>query len=196
MGTVQRRIAIQPRKSAISQTIRIHVRTEEQESPAEGSHSSEEIRFTTRKPQKSCYFVCAVTAKQRRVERIRPYRSLDLTARDTSSYTIWEAAHATSAAPLYFPAITIQGAEYYDGGLDSDNPVIEVVEETHQQFPEAAIDTAVNIETGERRIPDPVGGLTNVINHSICHSTDTEGNHARVMTERAFEDVRSRYFRF
>ena len=142
-------------------------------------------------------FVCAVPAKERKVERLRSYRSINLSAHDTTSYTIWEAARATSAAPMYFPAITVQGTKYFDGGLASNNPVVEVIEEARLEFPpDAVIDTIVSIGTGRGTIPDPVPPVTNIVNHFIFRSTDTEGQHDRVMTDPAFDDVRDGYFRF
>ena len=107
-------------KSVICQTVRDHMHADERKSLEEGGHSIEDWKLASGKPQQSCCFVCAVPARQRRVERIRSYRSLDPTARDTSGYTIWEAARATSAAPMYFPALSVQGVDYFDGGLDSN----------------------------------------------------------------------------
>ena len=183
-------------ESVICQTVREHISTSEQESLAKGGYDVQDLRFASIKPQKSGCFVCAVPARRRKVERIRSYRSIDPAARDTSNYTIWEAARATSAAPLYFPAIKIKGIDYFDGGLDSNNPVVEVIEEACQEFPEAVIDTVVSIGTGKGTIPDPVPPFSNILLHFIRRSTDTEGQHERVMTERVFEDVRHGYFRF
>ena len=183
-------------QSVICQTVKDHVGASERESLAEGGYEVEEVRLASTQPQKPCCFVCAVPDKQRKVERIRSYRSIDPAALDTSSYTIWEAARATSAAPLYFPAIKVHGRNYFDGGLDSNNPVVEVIEEARQEFPGAVIDLVVSIGTGKGTIPDPVPPFTNILSHFIRRSTDTEGQHERVMTEPVFEDVRHNYYRF
>lgn len=37
---------------------------------------------------------------------------------------IWQAARATSAAPLYLPSITINGVEFVDGGMECNNPTL------------------------------------------------------------------------
>ncbi|KAL6716623.1 hypothetical protein ACLMJK_006191 [Lecanora helva] len=183
-------------KSAVCQTVESYVDASERESLADGGFQIEDLRFASIKPQRTCCFVCAVPAKQRKVERLRSYRSIDPSARNTGSYTIWEAARATSAAPLYFPPIKVQGNEYFDGGLDSNNPVVEVIEEARQEFPGALIETVVSIGTGKGTIPDPVPPISNILNHFINRSTDTEVQHERVMKEPVFEDVRGGYFRF
>ena len=183
-------------KSVICQTVGEYVSASERESLAKEGCSVQDLRFAATKPQKARCFVCAVPTKQRKVERIRSYRSINPEARDTSNYTIWEAARATSAAPLYFPAIRVRGIDYFDGGLDSNNPVVEVIEEARQEFPEAVIDTVVSIGTGKGTIPDPVPPFSNILLHFVHRSTDTEGQHERVTTERVFEDVRNGYFRF
>lgn len=183
-------------KSVICETAKDYMSASERESLANGGYDAEDLRLAPTQPQKSCCFVCAVPAGQRKVERIRSYRSVNPGARDTSSYTIWEAARATSAAPLYFPAIKVHGNEYFDGGLDSNNPVVEVIEEARQEFPGAVIDTVVSIGTGKGTIPDPVPPLTNILLHFIHRSTDTEAQQERVMTEPVFEDVRYGFFRF
>ena len=184
-------------KSVICQTVKDYINTAERDSLTEGGHDAENLRLASFQPQKSYCFVCAVPKSERKVERIRSYRSIDPAARDTSSYTIWEAARATSAAPLYFPAMKVHGRDYFDGGLDSNNPVVEVIEEARQEFPGAIIDVVVSIGTGKGTMPDPLPPLSNIVNYFIHRSTDTEGQHERVMNEPVFDDVRQNgYFRF
>jgi len=162
-------------KSVICQTVKDHLGASDRESIAAGGCDVEDLMLASTKPQKSCCFVCAVPAKQRKVERIRSYHSIDPAVQDTSSYTIWEAARATSAAPLYFPAIKVHGRDYFNGGLDSNNPVVEVIEEARREFPGAVIGTVVSIGTGKGVIPDPVPPFSNILLHFIHRSTDTEG---------------------
>lgn len=54
------------------------------------------------------------------------FRSYQCTGRNADPCTIWEAARATSAAPLFFKPITIKtpvpGGTYTDGGLGHNNP--------------------------------------------------------------------------
>ena len=42
---------------------------------------------------------------------------------------IWQVARATSAAPTYFKAMTIDGREYIDGGVGANNPSEETYRE-------------------------------------------------------------------
>ena len=45
-----------------------------------------------------------------------------------SEYTgwhIWQAARATSAAPVYFERFSYNGQDFVDGGLGWNNPVLE-----------------------------------------------------------------------
>ena len=183
-------------KSVICETVKNYISAEERESLVKGGYNIEDIRLASTKPQRSSCFVCAVPNNQRKAERLRSYRSVDPIARDTSSFTIWEAARATSAAPLYFPKLEVHGTEYFDGGLDSNNPVVEIIEEAHQEFPGMIIDTVVSIGTGKGTMPKPVPPFSNILLHFVHRSTDTEGQHERVMTERAFDDVRDGYYRF
>lgn len=46
-----------------------------------------------------------------------------------TNWSIWEAARATSAAPTFFPSISVNGVEYIDGGMGFNNPVILCVVE-------------------------------------------------------------------
>jgi predicted acylesterase/phospholipase RssA len=57
-------------------------------------------------------------------------RNYDIGVTVPSEYTgwsIWEAARATSAAPVYFKRFTKDGKEFVDGGLGWNNPIYEWV---------------------------------------------------------------------
>lgn len=57
-------------------------------------------------------------------------RNYDVGKTLPSSYTnfkIWEAARATSAAPIYFKRFEKDGKEFVDGGMGWNNPVFESV---------------------------------------------------------------------
>ncbi|KAK1752635.1 hypothetical protein QBC47DRAFT_389002 [Echria macrotheca] len=52
---------------------------------------------------------------------------------------VWQAARATSAAPLYFePMITADGYEYWDGGLFFNNPALAASQEAELLWPATA----------------------------------------------------------
>lgn len=110
--------------------------------------------------------------------------------------TIWQAGRATSAAPTYFPAISIHGRKYFDGGLHSNNPVLEVIDEAQTEFPESEIGLVVSIGTGQEAVRDPVGHVSNVVLSLLGRLTNTEAQHEVIMTERRYDDVREGYFRF
>ena len=184
-------------KTCICETINQNLGANEQRILRSSNQGIEEVKLVAPEIQASRCFVCAVPANERKVQRIRSYQTNRSTTRDTSSYTIWEAARATSAAPLYFPHINIGGTDYFDGGLDSNNPVVEVIEEARLEFPDAVIDTVVSIGTGQGTIVNPLPPFTNVVKHLAQRAVDTEGQHQRVMEEPTFEDVRRNgYYRF
>jgi predicted acylesterase/phospholipase RssA len=181
-------------KECVSKTVKNNLPYPEKEQLISIGHAVEDARLVSNRPTKSRCFVCAVPSGEHKVERIRSYRSLDPEARNTSTYKIWEAARATSAAPMYFPRVHIGDRTYFDGGLESNNPVIEVIEEALEEFPGAEIDTIISIGTGESSSPDPHGTL-NILKHFIHRATNTEAQHQRVLIERAFRDLLPGYFR-
>jgi predicted acylesterase/phospholipase RssA len=157
--------------------------------------SVEDARLLSTQPDSPRCFVCAVPRGQHKVERIRSYRSIDLAARNTGAYKIWEAARATSAAPMYFSKAEVGGQTYFDGGLDSNNPVVEVIEEARQEFPGAVIDAVISIGTGQSSVPDP-DSARNTLMHFIYRATNTEPQHQRVLKEPGFCDLLPGYTRF
>lgn len=184
-------------KDAICDTIKENLSPRERDSMLAGRHTIENIRLaSTVELQKCRSFVCAVPKGHHAAERIRSYRSINPDYRDTSTYTIWEAARATSAAPMYFPTITVQGQTYFDGGLDCNNPVIEVIKEARLEFPGSRIKTVVSIGTGSVRISEPEPYLHNVIFSFIQRATNTEARHQEVLKDDAYRDVRPGYYRF
>lgn len=184
-------------KKAICDTIKENLNPRERESMLAGGHTVENLRLaSTVEFQKCRCFVCAVPKGHHTAERIRSYRSIDPDARDSSTYTIWEAARATSAAPMYFPSITVQGQTYFDGGLDCNNPVMEVIKEARLEFPGSRIQTVVSIGTGSPKVTEPAPYLHNVLLNFAQRATDTEAPHQQVSKDDAFDHVRAGYYRF
>lgn len=72
-------------------------------------------------------FVCALPDGNYSCDRLRTY--ISRTGVPGPRATIWQAGRATSAAPLYFPSIEVNGQRYWGGGMHSNNPIIEVVKE-------------------------------------------------------------------
>lgn len=183
-------------QQCIRQTVHDNLPTpEKQHLTSQGLPLQDALLIPHSHPTPSRIFVCAVPSGAHKTQRLRSYRSLNPTAPNTSSYTIWQAARATSAAPMYFPRTHIGSQTFFDGGLDSNNPVIETIEEARDEFPNSQIETLVSIGTGmAARAPDPHGAL-DVVRHFIHRATNTEAQHRRVLSEAAFRDVVPGYFR-
>ena len=184
-------------KAAICGTIEENLSSREKATVIRSDFRAEDVELLDGfEPSRSRCFVCAVPKGQRSAERIRSYRSIDPSANKTSNFKIWEAALATSAAPMYFPAISIQGQTYFDGGLDCNNPVIEVIREAETEFPGARVKAVVSVGTGMGKIEEPEPFLHNVFMSFVQRATDTEGKHEELMEDRRYEDLRAGYFRF
>lgn len=184
-------------KDAICSTVQENLGPRERDSMLAGRHTVENLRLaSTVELQKCRSFVCAVPKGQHTAERIRSYRSIDPDVRDTSTYTIWEAARATSAAPMYFPPIVVKGQTYFDGGLDCNNPVVEVIKEARREMPGARVNAVVSIGTGSARVADPEPYPHNIFLSFVERATNTEARHQEVLRDAAFDDVRAGYYRF
>jgi patatin-like phospholipase len=72
------------------------------------------------------------------------------------SFSIWEAARATTAAPSYFDPIIISNRKFGDGGFGTNNPVMEMFwEVTHMNGSDAkthGIKLLLSIGTGEFKV--------------------------------------------
>ena len=81
--------------------------------------------------------------------RLRNYRS---SWEEDTGCTIWQAARATSAAPLYFPSIRFghPAANYVDGGLNYNNPVRALIDEARHVWPilDTGSGSMISIGTG------------------------------------------------
>lgn len=71
---------------------------------------------------------------------------------------IWEAARATSAAPIFFKPIEIDvgygvRTRYIDGGLGNNNPTDLVLQEAGNIFPNRKIACIISIGTGRPKNP-------------------------------------------
>ncbi|KIW95345.1 uncharacterized protein Z519_03929 [Cladophialophora bantiana CBS 173.52] len=95
-------------------------------------------------------FVSAVNAVTTHAELLRTYR-LNKPGQTHYPCTVWEAARATSAAPMYFEPIEIGGkikTTFVDGGLRDNNPVGLVTAEAHRIWPGRKIGCLVSLGTG------------------------------------------------
>jgi hypothetical protein len=92
-------------------------------------------------------FVCAVTKKGNHTVNFRSHLPTDLSVDRNIHCTIVEAARATSAAPFYFPVTEILGTSYWDGGLQNNNPICQVLAENGPGIPAVV----VSLGTGKRQ---------------------------------------------
>jgi patatin-like phospholipase/acyl hydrolase len=105
-------------------------------------------------------FVCATPALN--AQRPTLFRTYDVHKNNNLNRKIWEAARATSAAPLFFKRVAIGEVglqeEYVDGALGCNNPVNQVIEESGLIYgKERTIDCVVSIGTGQRDVTTSVG---------------------------------------
>jgi predicted acylesterase/phospholipase RssA len=186
-------------KRAICDTVSEQLGARERERMQAAGLFAEDVRLVPPEGQKARCFVCAVSERNHKAERIRSYlpRKRDgHSERDTASYKIWQAARATSAAPIYFPAIEIDSHMYFDGGLDCNNPILELVDEAQNEFSNARIDSIVSIGTGVGNVVEPTGSIIQVIQSMINRVTSTEKQHEEFQRRPDYEKFRESYFRF
>ena len=131
-----------------------------------------------------------------------PHESDSSSSEPETSCQIWEAARATSAAPGYFPPMTLGQSSFVDGGFGTNNPALEALKEI-QALRKAqsrrihfAKPLVISIGSG---LTFPMSKSTsssrlNIILAAKCLLTNTERVHADmlIMAERQEVD----YFRF
>jgi patatin-like phospholipase/acyl hydrolase len=68
---------------------------------------------------------------------------------------VWEAARATTAAPLFFEPITLAASQatFADGGIRANNPIMEVSREARRLWPNRSIGCLVSLGTGITSTP-------------------------------------------
>src|ERR1700733_7509137 len=115
--------------------------------------------------------------------------------------TIWEAARATSAAPMFFKSITIGQAgmteEFIDGGLGANNPIEQVLNQAYEQFdPSDRISCILSIGTGKLKPSKYKPGYipSALVDTLVKISTNCEQIEQKVA--RQFESISDVYFRF
>jgi predicted acylesterase/phospholipase RssA len=183
-------------ETAICETINAHIGVQEREDMEAGNLTAKDARLLSPEAQKTRCFVCAICEGHHKAERIRSYLPINRRGRDTTAYKIWQAGRATSAAPMYFPAIKISDHHYFDGGLFCNNPILEVVREAREEFPGIDIDTIVSIGTGKGVAPEPFAPILNFVASAIGRLTTTEAQHEEFTTSDEFQSVRESYSRF
>ena len=107
--------------------------------------------------------------------RLRNYRS---SWEEDTGCTIWQAARATSAAPLYFPSIRFGNppVNYVDGGLNYNNPVRALMDEARHTWPDlgAAAASIISIGTGVPMQHATGNTGKSIVENLIRIATDTQ----------------------
>lgn len=113
---------------------------------------------------------------------------------------MWEAARATSAAPLYFNQMKMSHSAFTfsDGGMLCNNPIDAVYHEARQIWPSRDISIVISIGTGIVEISGLKNKLRSMINVTIKALVDAQGQaqaFERSMDGRDLID-KAIYFRF
>jgi len=72
-----------------------------------------------------------------------------------NSGPIWEAARATSAAPVYFQPTVIDGTKYMDGGIGANNPALVAlleVRDLHPKVPALLLSIGTGVKSEKDRV--------------------------------------------
>ncbi|KAK7182273.1 hypothetical protein PSPO01_11746 [Paraphaeosphaeria sporulosa] len=139
-------------------------------------------------------FVSAVLRPNNEPCRLRNYWPRDTRPR-FGGCTIWEAARATSAAPFYFPPAFISDMEFWDGGVQNNNPIDEVDAERRDLWPLRKISCIISIGTGKSSKVKSTGLLAlRTFKALLDNLTNTEIRH-QAFIEKA-KSERIDYFRF
>nr|XP_057907514.1 calcium-independent phospholipase A2-gamma-like [Doryrhamphus excisus]XP_057907515.1 calcium-independent phospholipase A2-gamma-like [Doryrhamphus excisus] len=113
-----------------------------------------------------------------------------------SSYPIWQAVRASSAAPGYFQEFPLQSDIHQDGGIIMNNPCALAVHESRLLWPSHPFQCVLSLGTGRydnpKRGPATSTSLRAKISNLISSATDTEGVHT-LLDDLLPADV---YFRF
>ena len=100
-------------------------------------------------------FVCATRAQTVHPVLLRSYQTYSASEANHDCL-VWEAARATSAAPLFFEPTTFRssGATFVDGAIEYNNPIARVMREAEDIYNEPEYGCIVSIGTGR---VDPKG---------------------------------------
>ncbi|KAF3062292.1 Calcium-independent phospholipase A2-gamma [Daldinia childiae] len=149
----------------------------------------------------SCRVKVCVTSKiTSNVDALRSYRSVHPTIVNYDC-TIWEAASATSAAPVFFKYVKFRtGDEFFDGGLRRNNPVEEALNECRQEkdLKDRELGCLISIGTGFHKIEGISSSLSRLLKAAVRMITDSQDTADRFL--RSDEGLKlessGRYFRF
>ncbi|KAK5659987.1 hypothetical protein OQA88_13453 [Cercophora sp. LCS_1] len=108
-----------------------------------------ELRLIEAEDPQCKVFVCAVNAHSSNIELLRSYKST-AAGQYNHDCSVWEAARATTAAPLFFEPVTFRnsGFTFVDGAVRANNPVEEALNEARSLWPGREIACLLSLGTG------------------------------------------------
>src|SRR5947207_1943709 len=133
------------------------------------------------------------------------FRTYSVRSENSYNCRIWEAARATSAAPIFFKRIIIDDGvskeAYIDGALGCNNPIKQVLKEAQNVFgPDRHIACILSIGTGQKETvgldqPNAFRKWIPVDIISVLKEIATTCNTAAEEVEELFKGVNHLYFR-
>ena len=140
-------------------------------------------------------FVCTTYYSNQQAELLRNYVA---TKEDHIRCTIVQAARATSAAPLFFDSIEIDGIRFSDGGLRNNNPISVVRTELRAEFPGRPVGCIISIGTGVHQTQKLGKTLVAIAKSCADIATNIERAHQDFKANEcgAQGPFRDKYFRF
>jgi hypothetical protein len=145
--------------------------------------------------------LCVTRSEISKPDVLRNYESVHPTA-ENYNCTIWEAASATAAAPLYFKGVQFNatGEKWCDGGLRRNNPINEALSELSRErdWKDTKIGCILSLGTGVKKSERVSSNLAGVLKGAVAIMMDSD-DIARVFasSELGMELFRThRYFRF
>lgn len=111
---------------------------------------------------------------------------------------IWQACRATSAAPTFFPSVTIDGQQYVDGALGYNNPIRPMLDEaSHIWGGKRPIGCIMSVGTGLPRLGTVGEGVTLAKTlKEMATDTQTVANEFKNEMIAQFGPDQQVYFRF
>lgn len=145
--------------------------------------------------------VCVTNTEISKADVLRSYESFHPTA-ENYTCNIWEAASATSAAPVFFKAVKFEGTgeQWCDGGMRRNNPINEALAELPREraWKDKKIGCVLSLGTGVKKTETITSSLATLVKTAVAIMTDSD-DIARVFgsSELGIELFRTnRYFRF
>lgn len=148
-------------------------------------------------------FVCAMPAPS--IGRPRLFRTYKVSENQGYNCAIWQAARATSAAPLFFKSMLIgeKGSQeqFIDGGLGCNNPIAQIIQEAELVFGSSCpVACIVSIGTGHY---DTIGlptsdGLLSILSLNLVNvlkSLAVDCENVAEQFQKRYRNVANAYYR-